>query len=113
MIKSALFQVDLLAVMACSTSNVDFCSLKSLIVGVTFYSGATAGRIAPKMEVKLVREESNRYDCNAVLAICVCTKKVLGHLDKSTAAIIAPIIDRNLSGFKVKAEVHLIDLYYN
>ena len=81
--------------------SVDYCPLNVLVMGVKFYPGECC--IKPIMRVLLVRERENYYDRNAVLVKCFDTKRDLGHLDKRTAAVIVPIMDRDLPGCIVKA----------
>ena len=68
-------------------------------MGVKFYDGVS--ELHPLMHVRLRRDCSNPADLNAVQ---VRTKagKVLGHLERKVAALVAPIIDASLPGLKIK-----------
>ncbi|KAL6336491.1 hypothetical protein AAG906_018446 [Vitis piasezkii] len=61
------------------------------IVGIQYYSGTISGR----ERVGLVREPLNPYDRNAIKVLNTTTIQV-GHIDRSAAAVLAPLMDANL-----------------
>ncbi|KAK9290755.1 hypothetical protein L1049_008931 [Liquidambar formosana] len=61
------------------------------IVGIQYYSGTISGREM----VGLVREPLNPYDPNAIKVLNTRTVQV-GHIERSTAAVLSPLIDENL-----------------
>ncbi|KAK9929276.1 hypothetical protein M0R45_026380 [Rubus argutus] len=61
------------------------------IVGIQYYSGTISGREM----VGLVREPLNPYDSNAIRVLNTRTIQV-GHIERSAAAALAPLIDSNL-----------------
>ena len=80
---------------------VDYCSFEALITGVKFYAGEC--EIRPMLRVLLVRDHGNGYDDNAVMAKALDSRMVIGHLDKKTAAVVAPIIDNYPIGLIITA----------
>lgn len=60
------------------------------IVGIQYYSGTISGR----ERVGLVREPLNPYDRNAIKVLNTTTIQV-GHIDRSAAAVLAPLMDAN------------------
>lgn len=66
--------------------------MEGYITGIKFYDGFL--KVASFMPVRLVREPGNHHDCDALLAVLE-TGTVLGHLDKKSAAILAPLMDIN------------------
>ncbi|CAN6567511.1 unnamed protein product [Malus baccata var. baccata] len=86
------------------------------IVGIQYYSGTISGREM----VGLVREPLNPYDSNAIKVLNTRTLQV-GHIERSVAAVLAPLIDSNLisvegivpntrskaNRFKIPCQVHI------
>ncbi|CAN6681548.1 unnamed protein product [Malus baccata var. baccata] len=86
------------------------------IVGIQYYSGTISGREM----VGLVREPLNPYDSNAIKVLNTETRQV-GHIERSVAAVLAPLIDSNLisvegivpnmrskpNRFKIPCQVHI------
>lgn len=89
------------------------------IVGIQYYSGAISGREL----VGLVREPLNPYDSNAIKVLNTRNVQV-GHIERSVAAILAPLIDSNTitiegivpssrstgNRFKIPCQVHIFAL---
>ena len=73
--------------------EVDYCSFEAHIVGVKFYPGLV--EIKPIMQVLLEREPENTYDENSIVAKVHNSGMMLGHLDRKTAAVIAPLLDNH------------------
>ena len=82
-----------------SDMEVDYCSFETNIVGVLFYPGLV--EIKPMMRVLLEREPENVHDPNFIVAKVCDTRTMLGHLDRKTAAVIAPLLD-NYPGLILK-----------
>uniref|UniRef100_A0A7N0TAB6 DNA/RNA helicase protein n=1 Tax=Kalanchoe fedtschenkoi TaxID=63787 RepID=A0A7N0TAB6_KALFE len=75
-------------------SEPDACLLGFLvanIVGLQYYSSKIKGREM----VALVREPQNEYDSNAIAVTDIRMAKV-GHIERSVAAVLSPLLDRNL-----------------
>ena len=74
--------------------------MEGFIKGIKFYGGFEG--IHAMMDVHLSHEPSNQYDRNAVL-VSARRGTIIGHLDFKTAAAIAPLIDKNIPSFTIKA----------
>lgn len=61
------------------------------VVGLRYYEGTISGREM----VGLVREELNPHDPNAIKVLNMRSVQV-GHLERSAAAVLSPLIDRGL-----------------
>ena len=70
---------------------VEYSSIFATVAGIKFYSGLQ--HLHPMMHVVLRREPNNVKDRNAYI---VATKAgvILGHLDRRTAAVLTPIVQR-------------------
>ena len=68
----------------------EYCSLSCNVMGVKLYDGVA--ELHSLMHVQLCREPTNHADCNAIKI--VTPGRTLGHLEKDTAAFIAPIPTR-------------------
>ena len=68
----------------------EYCSFHANVTGIKFYSGIN--ELHPMMHARLGREELNPFDSKSVL-VFTFSGNVLGHLEKKTAAVIAPIMD--------------------
>ena len=79
--------------MSCVVMEVDYCSFEANIVGVMFYPGQV--EIKPMMRVLLEREPENVHDTNSIVAKVLDSGTMLGHLDRKTAAVIAPLLDNH------------------
>ena len=73
--------------------EVDYCSFEAHIVGVKFCPGLA--EIKPMMRVLLECEPENTYDENSIVAKVHDSGMMLGHLDRKTAAVIAPLLDNH------------------
>ena len=79
---------------------IDYCSIEANIVGVKFYPGIY--EIAPMLRVRLVRELDNKHDKNSIVAQFLDSGTMLGHLDRRTASVVAPIMDTLTTEFLIK-----------
>ena len=68
----------------------EYCSILANIMGIRFYSGFP--ELQPMLHVILRREPSNIVDSNAILVITK-SGKILGHIEKKIAAVLASIFD--------------------
>lgn len=78
---------------------VECYSILTDAMGVKFYEGLA--ELHPLKHVRLCREPDNSFDSNSIL---VKTKsgKVLGHVAKKVAGLLAPIMDSMLPGLIIK-----------
>ena len=68
----------------------EYCSFHVNVTGIKFYPGLP--ELYPMMHVRLRREEFNHFDNNAIVVITT-SGSILGHLERKTAAVLAPIMD--------------------
>ena len=68
----------------------EYCSMYANVTGIKFYHGVQ--ELHPFLHVRVKREAFNPYDRNAVEVIAP-SGSTLGHLERKTAAVLAPIMD--------------------
>ena len=68
-----------------------FCSFGANVTGIKFYSGWH--QLHPMMQVAFARGPENIYDKNSIVVLTYDTKTEQGHLERLTAAGLAPLLD--------------------
>ena len=64
-------------------------SVECLVTGIAFYSGSK--QLQSLSRVSLVREETNKFDCNAI-AVYLGDEQ-LGYIERNVAKFLAPVFD--------------------
>ena len=76
-----------------------FCSFAANVTGIKFYPGRR--QLHSMMQVAFEREPENVYDPNSIVVLTSDTNAKLGHLERSVAIALAPLLDLHLPGFRI------------
>ena len=66
-------------------------SVEAYVTGTMFYGGRE--NLRPLLKAMLWREKENPHDCNAIMVL-VPEEQQLGYLQRDTAKVLAPLMDK-------------------